>query len=91
MRVAVVINASAGSLLGREKAAEEVAEHLEAAGLDAAIEHDDGRGLVERISAAARSGAQAVVVGGGDGTIACAAAHARRHATRRSASCRSAP
>jgi diacylglycerol kinase family enzyme len=75
MRVAVVINASAGSLLGREKAAEEVAEHLEAAGLDAAIEHDDGRGLVERISAAARSGAQAVVVGGGDGTIACAAAH----------------
>ena len=74
MRVAVVINSSAGSLLGREKAAEEVAEHLEAAGLDAAIEHEDGRGLVERIRAAARSGAEAVVVGGGDGTIACAAA-----------------
>lgn len=74
MRVAVVINASAGSLLGREAAAAEVAEHLEAAGLDATIEPDDGRGLVERIRAAAGSGAEALVVGGGDGTIACAAA-----------------
>jgi diacylglycerol kinase family enzyme len=75
LRIAVVINGSAGSLVGRETAAEEVAAHLRAAGYDVLIEHDDGRGLIERIRDARRREADAVVVGGGDGTIACAAQH----------------
>lgn len=73
MRIAVVINTAAGSLIGKEGVPEEVAAHLERAGLDALIEPDDGRGLVARIRAACARGVDAVVVGGGDGTIACAA------------------
>lgn len=53
MRIAVVLNSSAGSLLGRHEAEAEVARHL---------------------AAALAHGADAVVVGGGDGTIAAAAA-----------------
>ncbi|MBV9078598.1 MAG: diacylglycerol kinase, partial [Methylobacteriaceae bacterium] len=72
--MAVVINAAAGSLVGRPEAPREVAAALDAAGYEAQVEADDGRGLVERIAAATRrEGAEAVVVGGGDGTIACAA------------------
>lgn len=74
MRVAVVVNSSAGGLLGRQGAADEVARHLESAGLDALIVPDDPKdGLVGRLETARRAGADAVVVGGGDGTIAAAA------------------
>lgn len=74
MRLAVVLNASAGSLIGEADAEATIAGLLEAAGHDASIEPDDGRGIVRRIAGAvAREGVDAVVVGGGDGTIACAA------------------
>lgn len=73
-RVAVVINARSGGLLGRERAAEEVAEHLAAAGLDAVIIHEaEEPELCARLDRAVATGADAVIVGGGDGTIAAAA------------------
>ncbi|WP_439551721.1 diacylglycerol/lipid kinase family protein [Falsiroseomonas sp.] len=74
MRIAVVINSASGSALGRDQIALEVARHLEAAGLDAVLvpEHPDG--LLARLDHAVAHGADAVVVGGGDGTIAAAAA-----------------
>ena len=73
-RVAVVINARAGGLLGRENAAEEVAAHLAAAGLDPVIipEHP-GADLLTRLDRAVAEGADAVIIGGGDGSIAAAA------------------
>lgn len=74
MRVAVVLNASAGSLLGRDEAEAEVARHLAAAGLDAILVPDHPEGLDARLADALARGADAVVVGGGDGTIAAAAA-----------------
>lgn len=73
MRVAVVLNTSAGSLLGRHEAEAEVARHLEAAGLDAVLIPDHPEGLLARLDDAIAHGADAVVVGGGDGTIAAAA------------------
>ncbi|WP_270937252.1 diacylglycerol/lipid kinase family protein [Falsiroseomonas oryzae] len=77
MRVAVVLNSSAGSLLGRHEAEAEVARHLEAAGLDAVLVPDHPEGLCARLDDAIAHGADAVVVGGGDGTIAAAAARLR--------------
>ncbi|MDO9709008.1 diacylglycerol/lipid kinase family protein [Paracraurococcus lichenis] len=73
-RVAVVINARSGGLLGRERAAEEVAEHLAATGLEAVIIHEaEEPELCARLDRAVAAGADAVVVGGGDGSIAAAA------------------
>lgn len=74
MRVAVVLNRSAGSLLGRHAAEAEVARHLADAGLDAVLVPDHPDGLAARLDQALAQGAEAVVVGGGDGTIAAAAA-----------------
>lgn len=73
MHIAVVLNTSAGSLLGRDAAEAEVAGHLAAAGLDATIIPDHPGGLLARLDAAIAQGADAIVVGGGDGTIAAAA------------------
>jgi len=72
MRIAVVVNSNAGSLIGGVTS-EMLEERLAAAGIDAFLEPDGSRPLAERIDAAAASGVDAVVVAGGDGTIACAA------------------
>ncbi|WP_043363314.1 diacylglycerol kinase family protein [Belnapia sp. F-4-1] len=73
-KVAVVINARSGGLLGRERAAEEVAERLAAAGLAPSILHEaEEPDLGRRLDQAVALGMDAVVVGGGDGTIAAAA------------------
>ncbi|MGG5808805.1 diacylglycerol/lipid kinase family protein [Falsiroseomonas sp. CW058] len=81
MRIAVVLNASAGSMLGRHEAEAEVARHLEAAGLDAVLIPDNPGGLLARLDDAVAHGADAVVVGGGDGTIAAAAARLKDSGT----------
>jgi diacylglycerol kinase family enzyme len=73
MRVAVVLNRSAGSLLGRDEAEAEVARQLDAAGLEVLLVPDLAEGLAARLDRAVAEGAEAVVVGGGDGTIAAAA------------------
>ena len=72
MRVAVVLNTSAGSLLGVDDAEAAIAEAFAVRGFDATFEPDDGRALNDRMDAAVAHGADALVVGGGDGTIACA-------------------
>jgi diacylglycerol kinase family enzyme len=74
MRIAVVINAASGSALGHPEVAAEVMRHLQAAGLDAVIIPPQPAGLLARLDAAVALGADAVVVGGGDGTITAAAA-----------------
>lgn len=72
MHVTVVLNTSAGSLLGLDDAQAAIARAFEDAGVTTDFEPDDGRGLEERMDAAVARGADALVVGGGDGTIACA-------------------
>jgi diacylglycerol kinase family enzyme len=70
--VAIVLNGRAGALLDHATARAELDAALTAAGLQADFIPDDAP-LPARIAAAARSGADAVVVAGGDGTVACAA------------------
>lgn len=72
MRVVVVLNTAAGSLIGADDAEAAIALAFSARGFEAAFEPDDGRDLNDRMDAAVAHGADAVVVGGGDGTIACA-------------------
>lgn len=74
MRVAVLLNARSGALLDRsiEEASEAVASQLEAAGLEPVVIGPEG-GLTERMERAMRANVAAIVVGGGDGTIGCAA------------------
>ena len=71
--VAVVLNGRAGALLDRPDAAAELSATFAAAGLAPEfIPHEAGT-LPERIVRAHRSGAETIVVAGGDGTVACAA------------------
>ncbi len=72
-RVAVVLNGAAGALLAQADAIGGTRQLFEAAGLEADFVPSDHGTLPERIAHARDSGADAVVVGGGDGTIACAA------------------
>ncbi|MDR6284692.1 diacylglycerol kinase family enzyme [Methylopila jiangsuensis] len=74
MKVALVVNRSAGALLGRSDAAEEIAGKLSASGFDVVDVFDGGSGdVVARMERARDSGAEAVVTAGGDGTVAAAA------------------
>jgi diacylglycerol kinase family enzyme len=73
-RIAVVLNGKAGALLGRAEASRILQTELDAAGLVAAFIPAEGS-LPDRIARAVAAGADAVVVAGGDGTIACAAQH----------------
>ncbi len=71
--IAIVLNAHAGALLGREDAAEAVRRAFESAGATVRMISADAGTLPERIALARASGAARLVVAGGDGTIACAA------------------
>ena len=73
-RIAVVLNSKAGALLGRAEANHALQDALVEAGLAAEFIAAEGA-LPARIARAAATGADAVVVAGGDGTIACAAQH----------------
>lgn len=73
MRVAVVINSASGGLLDRAGLVDEIDVMLAEAGFEPVNIPADGRGLMERMDAAFALGAERVIVGGGDGTIACAA------------------
>lgn len=74
-RVAVVVNTRSGGLLGRagEEAAAEVALALSAAGLEPVVVPEAAGDLSARLDRAVAAGADAVIVGGGDGSIAAAA------------------
>ena len=72
-RMALVANAKAGALLGRDGGAGSLEAMLrgEAASLD--VIAADAGSLPERMRLAMQTGAECVVVAGGDGSIACAA------------------
>lgn len=71
MRLAVVLNVASGSLLGRESAAEEVESALRTLGHDYRLFLDGS--LMARMEEALAWRPDRLVVGGGDGSIACAA------------------
>ena len=71
-RIAIVLNSRAGALLDGLGARDAFSDALTEAGLQAEFIPDD-EPLPARMARAAQSGADAVVVAGGDGTIACAA------------------
>lgn len=70
--VPVVLNGSAGALLGKPDATESLVETFRAAGLEPRFSPPDSGTLIERLEAARDSGLGLVVVGGGDGTVAAA-------------------
>ena len=73
MRIALVINATSGSMSGDIDPGS-IQAKLDAAGFAIESEPDDQAALPDRLRAAAAiPGIEAVVVAGGDGTMACAA------------------
>ena len=73
MRIALVINSTSGSM-SKGITAKVIRDKLAAAGLEIAHEAGDDAPLPERIEDAADApGIEALVVAGGDGTMACAA------------------
>ncbi len=81
MRIALVINTASGGV-GAGATPEAIRARLAAAGIEALGEADRGASLPARIAAAVTEpGIDAVVVAGGDGTVACAAAALVGHAT----------
>ena len=75
MKLAVVLNETAGTLLGRPVAGTvaELEQLFAAAGVEARVRAAPGPAVEAAIRAAVASDADAVVVGGGDGTVATAA------------------
>ena len=75
MKLAVVLNETAGTLLGRPVAGTvaELEQRFAAAGVEARVRAAPGPAVEAAIRAAVASDADAVVVGGGDGTVATAA------------------
>jgi diacylglycerol kinase family enzyme len=81
MRIALVINSASGSMAAGVTA-ETIRARIAAAGIEALGEADRAAPLQARIAAAvAEPDVDAVVVAGGDGTVACAAAALAGHAT----------
>ena len=76
MKVAVVLNETAGTLLGRPVAgvAADLGQAFAAHGVPASVVAARGPAVDAAIRAAVASDADAVVIGGGDGTVAAAAA-----------------
>lgn len=72
-RVAVVLNGKAGALLEQPDAHAALETALAEAGLEAEFIPPDAGSLPDRVRMAADTGADAVLVAGGDGTVACAA------------------
>lgn len=74
MRAAVIVNAKAGSLQG--KAPEDIVAELHTMFADTAIDAEiqalEGEAMIAAIKAAAKSGVDCLIVGGGDGSVAFA-------------------
>jgi diacylglycerol kinase family enzyme len=71
--VTVVLNGAAGALLDRPDAVRSLIALFEQVGLEPRFIPVEAGTLPERMALARDGGAEAMVVGGGDGTIACAA------------------
>lgn len=77
MRIRVVLNSSAGTLMGMsiEEASDRIRDRFVAGGHEATVHVARGPDLPGVLAEACRGDSDAVVVGGGDGTIATAAHH----------------
>jgi diacylglycerol kinase family enzyme len=76
MKVRVIVNRSGGTLKGADEEEEAIRAAFEAAGVDADLRMTESADIFEALKdAAAAPGLDAVVAGGGDGTLSCAAGH----------------
>jgi diacylglycerol kinase family enzyme len=76
MKVRVIVNRSGGTLKGQEDEEARIRAAFEAAGVDADLRMTEAADIHKALKeAAAAPGLDAVVAGGGDGTLSCAAGH----------------
>ena len=76
MRVRAIVNRAGGTLTGLTEEEERIVEAFRAAGIDADVRLTDSDDTFEALKEAASApGLDAVVAGGGDGTLSCAAGH----------------
>jgi diacylglycerol kinase family enzyme len=76
MKVRVIVNKSGGTLKGVEDDEAQIVAAFLAAGVDADVRMTESADIFEALKeAAAAPGLDAVVAGGGDGTLSCAAGH----------------
>jgi diacylglycerol kinase family enzyme len=76
MKVRVIVNKSGGTSRGDEEEAAQLKAAFDAAGVDADVRPTESGDIFEALKdAAAAPGLDAVVAGGGDGTLSCAAGH----------------
>jgi diacylglycerol kinase family enzyme len=76
MKIRVIVNRGGGTLKGKEDGEQRIAAAFAGAGVDADIRMVDSADINDAMKdAAAAPGLDAVVAGGGDGTLSCAAGH----------------
>lgn len=76
MKIRVIVNRSGGTLKGSEDQEGRIVAAFETAGVDADVRMTESEDIFEALKdAAAAPGLDAVVAGGGDGTLSCAAGH----------------
>ncbi len=76
MKVRVIVNRSGGTLQGEEDEEARIVAAFAAAGVDADVRMTESADIHEALQEAATApGLDAVVAGGGDGTLSCAAGH----------------
>jgi diacylglycerol kinase family enzyme len=76
MKVRVIVNKSGGTSTGDEEEAARIKAAFDASGVDADVRPTESDGIFDALKEAASApGLDAVVAGGGDGTLSCAAGH----------------
>jgi len=76
MKVRVIVNKSGGTSKGDGEEAARIKAAFDAAGVDADVRPTESEDIFDALAAAAKArGLDAVVAGGGDGTLSCAAGH----------------
>ena len=76
MRVRVIVNKSGGTSTGDDEEAARIEAAFDAAGVDADVRPTESGDIFDALKKAAGArGLDAVVAGGGDGTLSCAAGH----------------
>lgn len=76
MRVRAIVNRAGGTLKGISEEEARIVEAFRASGVEADVRMTDSADIYDALSEAAKApGLDAVVAGGGDGTLSCAAGH----------------
>src|SRR5438132_11799820 len=76
MRIRAIVNRAGGTLTGVEEEEQKIVAGFAAAGVEADVRMTESADIYEALKeAAAAPGLDAVVAGGGDGTLSCAAGH----------------